>query len=104
ERVNHLLGDRVLVERDRDSPKALRRGHGPVEPRAVVADDREPVAAPEAPGRETAGERPDLAGDLRPRPALPDAEVLLAHGRPAAADAGVFQQELRKRVGRAGAL
>ena len=78
ERVDHFLGDRVLVEGDRDSAEALGRGHGPVEPRAVVPDDREAVAAPEAPGRQ-AGRSRGLRVP-RPRPALPDAEVLLDRG------------------------
>src|SRR5260370_22129657 len=46
--------------------QSLCRGDRPIKPRPVVADDRELVAAPETAGRQTAGERLDLGGDLRP--------------------------------------
>ena len=83
--VDHLLGHRVLVERHRHAAERLRRGHRPVQARAVVADDREVHPALEAERGEPAGERAHLLGDLRPGPGLPDAEVLLARRRMIAA-------------------
>src|SRR5262249_53018690 len=41
----HLLGDRILVDRHRHAAQGLRRGDRPIETRAVVANDRQLVAA-----------------------------------------------------------
>ena len=79
--VDHFLGHGVLVQRHRHAAQRLRRGHRPVQARAVVADDGEIHAALEALRRQPAGQRAHLVGDLRPGPGLPDAEVLLARGR-----------------------
>ena len=46
------------------------------------------------------GERLDLGGDLRPAPALPDAEILLAAGRAVAAAGRMIEQEFREGVER----
>ena len=76
--VLHLPLDGVLVERHRDPAERLRGEHGPVELRAVVADDSRLVAAREADGGKA--ER-DVARLFRvPAPAigLPDAVALLA--------------------------
>ena len=96
--VDHLLGHRVLVERHRDAAQRLRRGHRPVQARAVVADDREVHPALEAERGQPAGERAHLLGDLRPGPGLPDAEVLLARGRVVAAHLRVVQQQAREHI------
>ena len=63
----HLLGDRVLIDRHRHAAQSLCRGDRPIEPRPVVADDRELVAAAEPDGRQTAGERFDLGRLPAPR-------------------------------------
>ncbi len=94
----HLLGDRILVDRHRDAAQRLRRGDRPIEARAVVADDRELVAAREPERREPAGQRFDFGGDLGPAPALPDAVILLAHRRPVGAQPGMRHQHLGKGV------
>ncbi len=91
--VDHFLGHRVLVERHRNAAERLHRGHRPVQARAVVADDREVHPALEAQRREAAGQRAHFLRDLRPGPRLPDAEVLLARGRMAAAHLRVVLQE-----------
>ena len=98
EHKGHLFGDRILVDRHRHAAQRLRRGDRPIEPRPVVADDRELVAAPEADGRETAGERLDLGGDLGPAPALPDPVILLAVGRPLRPHPRMLEQQFRKRI------
>ena len=46
--IGQLGGDRILVDRHRDAAEALRRELGPIEPRAVVADHRQLVAAAKA--------------------------------------------------------
>ena len=102
EDVDHLLGDRVFVERHRDRPERLRRDDRPVEARSVGADDGDVRAAREARLCEAAREPLDLVAHLAPRPRLPDAEVLLADGGTLAAHARVLEQQLRERVGRPG--
>jgi len=42
---SHLLGDRILVDRHRHAAQRLGCSDRPVEPRPIIADDREPVAA-----------------------------------------------------------
>jgi hypothetical protein len=98
EHVDHLGGDRVLVHRHRNAAQALRRHHREVQPRAVLADDRQVLAAPEALHVQSRGELPDLVGRLRPGPGLPDAQVLLTQRGTAGAQPRVLQQQLRKGV------
>src|SRR6185436_8969093 len=102
EDVGHLRGRRVLVERHRDGAQRLRRGDRAIEARAVGADHGQVLAAHEAGVGEAAGERLDLVANFLPGPRLPDAEVLLAHGRVAAARARVLEEQLRERVGHCG--
>ena len=94
----HLLGDRVLVDRHRHGAEALGRQHRPVELRPVVADDGDLVAALHAECCEATGNRPHSGRRLGPAMGLPDAEFLLAHRRPVAVQPRVVQHELRKRV------
>jgi hypothetical protein len=97
EDVDHLLRDGVLVDRHRDATEGLGRGHGPVQARAVLADDMTHPALEPLRG-EPAGERAHLALDLAPGPGLPDAEVFLANRRPVRTDLRVMQEQARKRV------
>ena len=76
--IRHLLGHAVLIERNRNSTAGLARDHGPIKMRAVVADDRDVVAFPKTELDHAQGKLVDLVADLCPRPALPDAELLLA--------------------------
>ena len=76
-----LLGDRVLVHGHRHAAQALRGHLRRVEARAVVADDRELVAALEAERGEPEREVAHVVVIVAPRPRLPDAAILLAHGR-----------------------
>src|SRR5262249_30952358 len=86
----------VLIHGHRDAAQRLSGGHRPVQPRAVVADDREVRAALESLRRKPAGERADLGCDLRPSPGLPDAEILLAGRGTIAARGRVLQHQPRK--------
>src|SRR5437764_7573417 len=95
--VRELLRDRVLVDGHRDATEGLRGDLGPVEARAVVADDRELLAAPHAERRQAEREVPHLGAGLRPRPRLPDAAVLLAERGASREVARVAHQEARQR-------
>ena len=79
EHVAELGGDGVLVGRERDAAERLRGELGEVQAPAVVADDRELVAAPEPERGEAEREPAHLPGVLGPAHGLPDAVVLLAH-------------------------
>jgi hypothetical protein len=96
----HLGGDRILIDRDGNAAQALRRGHRPIEPRAVVADDREPVAAPEAQRGQAVRQVLHFLRGLTPTPGLPDAEILLADRRVSAVPRRMVEQKLGKRVER----
>src|SRR3546814_2855183 len=54
--IGDLVGDGVLVKRDRDAAQRLHGGDGPVKARAVVADDSHLVAAPDTEGQERSEE------------------------------------------------
>jgi hypothetical protein len=92
----HLVGHRVLVERNRHPAQGLRGAHHHVEVRPVVADDGEVVAAPETEFREAAGERPHALGNLGPGQGLPDPEILFAHRRSVGAIPRVIEQQARE--------
>jgi hypothetical protein len=98
EDVLHLFFDGVLIERHRHAAQRLRGEDGPVELRAVVADDGDLVAAPKAEGGEAESDEPALLEVLAPRGRLPDAEVLLAHGNLAGQTLRVGAGKLRERV------
>ena len=104
ENERHLLGDRILVDRHRHSAQRLGRRDRPIEPRPVIADDRELVAAAEPHRGKSAGERLDLGGDLGPAPALPDAVILLAVRRTIGPEPRMLEQKLWERVQRDGPL
>jgi hypothetical protein len=92
----HFAGHGVLVKGQGHAPEALRGGHHHVHARPVLADDGQVLAPSEAHFGESTGDRTHLLGDIVPGPALPDAQVLLAHRRFVAADPRVLQQQARK--------
>ncbi len=95
EDVGDLVADRVLVERDGHAAGALRGDHRPVERRAVAADDGDVVSGRSAERQQAERQRLDLGGGLGPGPALPDAELFLAIGRPRAETFDVARQQRR---------
>ena len=99
---HHLVGHGILIKRHRHTAKALGRQQAPVQSRPVVTDHGQPLTAPEAVRRQPAGQRLHLVGHLFPVPALPDAQILFAHGRLLAAYVGVLPQQFGKRVGGSG--
>ena len=102
EHVGHLVGHRVLVDRNGDAAEALHGGEGGIEARAVVADDGHRVAALEPELAQADGEGAHLVAQLRPGPGLPDAVVLVAHGRAVGVLDRVAQQQLGHGVERRG--
>ena len=102
EHIGHLVGHRVGIDRHRDGAERLRRGKGPVEPRPVGADDGDLVAARQAERPQPERQVRDLVELLAPGPALPDAEILVAHGRAITQPLGIVQQIFRKCVRFAG--
>jgi hypothetical protein len=94
----HLVGNGVLVDRNRRRTERLHRRDRPIEARPVIADDRYRIVAAQTQNSETAGERANFGSDLRPGPRLPDTEVLLAHGRPRTAHRRVALQQLGKGI------
>ena len=76
----HFLGYGILIERYRHPTQALGCGHGPVEVRTVVADDRYLVPACQAHGCQPTGQRPHFVVHLAPAPGLPDTESFFTHG------------------------
>ena len=81
EHVDQFVGDRILVERHRYPADRLGRDHCRVKPRPVLADQRQMLAAAEALGEQSRGDRLDFVAKLAPAGCLPDAEVLLAQCR-----------------------
>jgi hypothetical protein len=93
--IGELAGDGVLVDGNGHSAETLGGDLGPVEPRAVVADDRQAVAALEPQGGQAEREIAHMRLVLGPGIGLPDAAILLADGRPARALTGVALQQPR---------
>ena len=87
-----FVGDRVGIDRHRHRAEHLRRHHRPIELRPVAADDGDGLAALEAePVQADRIGAHDLE-HLGPGPGLPDAEILVPHGRPRAVQIGVADQ------------
>ena len=93
--VNQLIGRRVLVERGRRCTEALRGDLRRIEPRPVVADHRQHVAALEADRRQAKREFAHLSIVLRPALAAPDAHRLLAHRGRASALGRIAHEQAR---------
>ena len=91
---HHLFGHRVLIKRHGHGAQALHRAHRRVKPWTVVAHQRDVRAAPQTVGVQAGGERAHFVGKALPRPRLPDAEILLADGRPATTHLGVMHEQL----------
>src|SRR2546429_654968 len=89
EDVLHLLLDRVLADRDRHAAEGLGGHDGPVELRAVVADDGGLVAPGEAERREAEGDQPSLVEVVAPGVGLPDPVVFLTDCDPGCEALGV---------------
>jgi len=98
EHEGHLVGHRVLVDRDRDRADALRGHEGPVQPRAVVADDGHLLARLQTERLKTESKRPNFIVRLGPRPCLPDSQVLFADCRAILEDRRVSQKQFGKCV------
>src|SRR5919206_3795888 len=78
EHVGKFGSDRVLIYRDSDAAEAHRRELGEIEPRPVLADDRQLVARAEPGGAEAKREIAHFLPIASPTVRLPDAEILFA--------------------------
>jgi len=96
EHEGELLSHRVGIYRHRHGAEHLRRHHRPVELGPVGADDGDGLAALEAEAGQAGGQATHDLELLGPGPGLPDAEILLPHGRPRAEHFSVTDQQLRK--------
>ncbi len=96
--VLQLLRHRVLIHGHGNPAQDLRRSHGPVQTRTVVADDGKTVAAAKTQFGQAARKGAHLARHLAPVPALPDAEVFFAYRRMLRAHDRMLQQQPRKRI------
>ena len=98
--VVHLGRDGILVDGHGDAAEGLGGEHGPVELRAIVADDGDLVPAPETQAGQTQGDPLDVGSVVLPGVGLPDSEFLLADGHAMGAPSrSLGQQELGKGVG-----
>ena len=96
--VGHFVGDRVGIDRHRHGAERLAGAHRPIEPRAIAADNRELVPAFEPKLGKADREGADLLKHLRPRPRLPDAEILVAHGGTRPQRRSIMDKELGQRI------
>ena len=80
QRIGHLFGDSVLVERHRDRADLHRGDHRPVHRRAVAPDNGNMVTFFDAKRQEPVGNGLDFLGRLGPAPGLPDSEFLFPVG------------------------
>ena len=96
--IDHLLRDRICIDRHRHATQRLYRREGPVKPRTVVTDDRHLVPGLQPDRPETERKSPDLGGEFRPVPAFPDAMVLVPHRGSRTEPFRVPQQILREGV------
>ena len=96
--IGELVSHRILVDRHRDAAQRLGGTHRPIQPRPVVADHDQAVAAAEAQIGKAGRQPADLVGDPGPAIGLPDAVFLLAIGRPVGTAPGAHGKQLGKRV------
>jgi hypothetical protein len=87
--VANLVGVEAEVDRHDDAPVAGYAEQGDEEAGAVVGDDGDSFAAPNAEGVEAGGQRPGVLGDLPPRQLSPAGGGLVGfvdHADPVAVD------------------
>src|SRR5436305_1197150 len=96
EHRSELARDRVLIGWHGDAAEAHRRELSKIEPRAVLADDRQLVAAFEAGRGEPQRKPSDLVPITAPIVGLPDAEILLAQRGAPRVLLGIAPQQLRQ--------
>lgn len=96
--IGKLFGHGIGVDRDWNSTEHLRCHDGPVESRPVGADDRDRFAALEAQPMQADRIGTNDVEHIGPGPRLPDAQILVAHGRPCPKNLGIADQQLGKRI------
>ncbi len=93
--IGHLLGHAVLVDRDGNAARHLRRHHRPVEAGPVAPRDGDMIALLEAKRQKSKRQRLDLVRDLGPGPALPDAQLFFPIRRTAAVTPDIAREKPR---------
>ena len=96
EHEREFVGDGIGVDRYRNGAEHLRGGHRPIELRAVGTDDGDGIAALQTKPVQAGGIGAHDLEHFAPGPALPDAQILVPHGRPRAIQARVMSQKLRE--------
>ena len=94
----HFLSHRILIERHRYAAQTLGGGHHHVKMRPVVTHDGQIVTPPKPQLGQAAGQGAHTFGDISPGPGLPDAEILLAHGRRLPTGRCMVHQQTREGV------
>ena len=91
--VHHLLGDRVLIQRDRHPAQRLGRHHAHIQLRPVLTNHGDMITLFDPKRRQATSKFLDPVVYLLPSQRLPDAQVLLAQGWSMAANTCVLNQE-----------
>ena len=94
--VGKFVGYRIGVNRHRNCAEHLCRHHGPIKLRSVAADNGYCFTAFDTQAVQAGGIGAHEVEDLAPGPGLPDAEILVPHGRPRPVQMGVPHKQLRK--------
>jgi len=74
----------------------LRRYHGPIQLRAIVADDCQTVAFFKPVCRKATSQGADFFFTFGPGPGLPDTEIFFTNGGTRTTHTGIFSQQLGK--------
>ena len=98
EHVAELIGDGIRIDGHGNSAEGLRGKEGPIELRPIAANDRDRISALDADCRQACRISAHIRRKLGPGPALPEPEILVAHGDFSSARARVMQHEPRKCV------
>ena len=99
-----FVGHRVGVDGHRNCAQHLRGHHRPIKSRPVAADDGNGLPALDAKIVQADGIGTHDVEHFVPRPGLPDAEILVPHGRARPIKLGVPDQQLGKRVRASGGI
>jgi hypothetical protein len=99
-----FVGYRVGVDGHRNCAQHLRGHHRPIKPRPVAADDGNGLPASDAKIVQADGIGTHDVEHFVPRPGLPDAEILVPHGRASPIKLGIPDQQLGKRIRASGSI
>ena len=104
EHEGQFVGHRIGVDGHGNCAQHLRSHHRPIKSRPVAADDGDGLPALDAKVVQPDGIGAYDLVDLAPRPGLPDAEILVPHGRPRPIKMGIPDEQLGKRIRASGGI